>query len=185
MALFSVAIRRDLVSIFEISLSYTFAGFLVCKPTNLSLKISKQLFIFPVFLNRFFFLLFFYIWLYCNRLVIILLFWEFFTPVLTDGFSQKPEWQQVSSSLQDSSQYSGLSQQSYSLTNVSRLFLTEIWVTTSLLGSPELFSVFCRSQQSYILTNVSRLFLIEIWVTASLLKSPGLFSVFWPIPTML
>ena len=32
---------------------------------------------------------------------------EFLTSVLADGFSQGFEWQQVSSSLQDSSQYSG------------------------------------------------------------------------------
>ena len=30
-----------------------------------------------------------------------------FTSVLADGFSQESEWQQISSSLQDSSQYSG------------------------------------------------------------------------------
>ena len=35
----------------------------------------------------------------------------FFTSVLADGFSLEFEWQQVSSSLQDSSQYSGRSQQ--------------------------------------------------------------------------
>ena len=35
---------------------------------------------------------------------------EFFTSVLADGFSLEFEWQQVSSSLQDSSQYSGRSQ---------------------------------------------------------------------------
>ena len=40
---------------------------------------------------------------------IILLFWEFFIPVLADGFPLEFEWQQVSSSLQDSSQYSGQS----------------------------------------------------------------------------
>ena len=34
----------------------------------------------------------------------------FFTSVLADGFSLESEWQQVSSSLQDSSQYSGCSQ---------------------------------------------------------------------------
>ena len=32
---------------------------------------------------------------------------EFFTSVLADGFSMEFEWQQVSSSIQDSSQYSG------------------------------------------------------------------------------
>ena len=36
---------------------------------------------------------------------------EFFTSILADGFSLKFEWQQVSSSLQDSSQYSGRPQQ--------------------------------------------------------------------------
>ena len=35
---------------------------------------------------------------------------EFFTSVLANGFSLEFEWQQVSSSLQDSSQYSGRSQ---------------------------------------------------------------------------
>ena len=36
---------------------------------------------------------------------------EFLTSVLSDGFSLEFVWQQVSSSLQDSSQYSGRSQQ--------------------------------------------------------------------------
>ena len=36
---------------------------------------------------------------------------EFFTSVLADGFLLEFEWQQVSSSLQDSSQYSGRPQQ--------------------------------------------------------------------------
>ena len=36
---------------------------------------------------------------------------EFFTSVLADGFSLESEWQQVSSGLQDSSQYSACSQQ--------------------------------------------------------------------------
>ena len=42
-------------------------------------------------------------------IIIILLFWEFLTPALADGFSLMFEWQQVSSCLQDSSQYSGWS----------------------------------------------------------------------------
>ena len=37
-------------------------------------------------------------------IIIILLFWEFF---LADGFSLEFEWQQITSSLQDSFQYSG------------------------------------------------------------------------------
>ena len=40
---------------------------------------------------------------------------EFFTPALANGFSLEFEWQQVSSRLQGSAQYSGLSQQCCSL----------------------------------------------------------------------
>ena len=40
---------------------------------------------------------------------------EFFTLALADGLSLEFEWQQVYSSLQDSSKYSGCSQQSCSL----------------------------------------------------------------------
>ena len=36
---------------------------------------------------------------------------EFFTSALADGFSPESEWQQVSSRLQDSYQYSGYSKQ--------------------------------------------------------------------------
>ena len=45
-------------------------------------------------------------------LLLLLLFtpWEFFTSALADGLSLEFEWQQVSSKLQDSSQYSGRSQ---------------------------------------------------------------------------
>ena len=39
--------------------------------------------------------------------IIIIYSVEFFTSALTDGLSQEIEWHQVSSSLQDSSQYSG------------------------------------------------------------------------------
>ena len=34
--------------------------------------------------------------------IIILLIWEFFIPALADGYLLESEWQQVSSSLQDS-----------------------------------------------------------------------------------
>ena len=47
--------------------------------------------------------------------IIIVYSFEFFTSVLADGLSLEFEWQQVSSSLQDSSQYSGRSQQCCSL----------------------------------------------------------------------
>ena len=55
--------------------------------------------------------------IHCNYFYVCLIFYnynlflfEFFTPALTDGFSLVFEWQQVSSSLQDSSQYSYRSQ---------------------------------------------------------------------------
>ena len=44
-------------------------------------------------------------------IIIIITPLEIFTPVLTDGFSLEFEWQQVFSSLQDSSQDSDRSQQ--------------------------------------------------------------------------
>ena len=42
--------------------------------------------------------------------IIIIIYTEFFTSALANGFSLEFEWQQISSSLQDSSQYSGRSQ---------------------------------------------------------------------------
>ena len=56
-------------------------------------------------------------WLYILTvcIIIILLFWEFFTSALADGFPLESERQQVSTSLGDSSQYSGRSQQYSSL----------------------------------------------------------------------
>ena len=47
--------------------------------------------------------------------IIIIWSFRFFTSTLADGLSLEFEWQQVSSSIQDSSQYSGRSQQCYSL----------------------------------------------------------------------
>ena len=40
-------------------------------------------------------------------IIIIIIHLEFFTSALADGFSLDFEWQQVTSSLHDSSQYSG------------------------------------------------------------------------------
>ena len=42
-------------------------------------------------------------------ITIIFLFQQFLTPVLADGCALEFEWQQVTSTLQDSSQYSGWS----------------------------------------------------------------------------
>ena len=51
----------------------------------------------------------------CKQIIIIILSEEFFTPALADSISLEFEWQQVSSSLQKSSQYSGWSPQCCSL----------------------------------------------------------------------
>ena len=48
----------------------------------------------------------FFLSFFLSFLLSFVLFWEFFTRVLADSFSMEFEWQQVSSSLQDSSQYS-------------------------------------------------------------------------------
>ena len=48
--------------------------------------------------------------LWLQYIIIIIYLLEFFTSALADGFSLESEWQQVSSSLQDFSQYSGRSQ---------------------------------------------------------------------------
>ena len=58
-----------------------------------------------------------YLYWWCHMIIIIIiiiifiisLLWEFFTPTLADGFSPEFEWQQVSLSPQDSSQYSSRS----------------------------------------------------------------------------
>ena len=65
----------------------------------------------------------------------MLLLFDFFTPVLADVFSLEFEWQQVFSSLHDSSQYSGRSQQCCSLDvphssfyfHVLQSFLSILW----------------------------------------------------------
>ena len=51
-------------------------------------------------------------------IIIIIYSFEFFTSALADGLSVELEWQQVSSSLQDSSQYSGRSQKCSSLDGI-------------------------------------------------------------------
>ena len=50
-------------------------------------------------------------WRSRNNIIIIIIILEFFTSVLADGFSLEFEWQQVSSSVLDSSQDSGRPQQ--------------------------------------------------------------------------
>ena len=48
-----------------------------------------------------------YIPLFVRSIIVIFTYLEFFTSVFPDGLSLEPEWQQVYSSLQESSQYSG------------------------------------------------------------------------------
>ena len=88
-----------------IYLSFCFLSILLCSRTG------RQS---PQFgrLSSFFFL--FTITSSC-RLILIFTPWEFFTLVLADDLSREFEWQQVFSSLQDSSQYSGRSQKRSSL----------------------------------------------------------------------
>ena len=53
----------------------------------------------------------FALWAFTKEFIIIIIYsLEFLTSTLADGLSLEFEWQQVSSSLQDSSQYSGRSQ---------------------------------------------------------------------------
>ena len=63
-------------------------------------------------------------------LLLLLLFTplEFFTSVLADGFSLEFEWQQVSTSLQDSSQYSGRPQQCCRLDSLQLLFIFQFYI---------------------------------------------------------
>ena len=54
--------------------------------------------------------------------LLLLLLLECFTPALADGLSLESEWLQVSSGLQDSSQYSDRPQQCYSLYGLGSSF---------------------------------------------------------------
>ena len=53
--------------------------------------------------------------------------WEFFTSALADGLSVELEWQQISSRLLDSSQYSGRSQKCCSLDGLHSSFNFQIF----------------------------------------------------------
>ena len=59
-------------------------------------------------------------------LVVIFLLWEFFTTTLTDVFSLKSEWQQISSTHQDSFQYSVWLQQYCSLDGLLSSFYFQV-----------------------------------------------------------
>ena len=70
--------------------------------------------------------IYYYYYYYCSL-------WEFFTSTLADGFPLEFEWQQVFSSLHDSSQYSGRSEQYWS---VDSLFMsTYLQILQSLYQS--------------------------------------------------
>ena len=68
---------------------------------------------------------------YCN-------YWEFFTSVLADGFSLEFEWQQVSSSFQNFSRYTGQVQQCCSLYGLQHpiIFKSSSSCTNSLATLP-------------------------------------------------
>ena len=86
-------------------------------------------------------------------LFILLFIGIFFAPMLTGSLSLESEWWQVSSSLQAPSRCSGRSRQCYCVdgrklsyyftdlrvfhTSISRWFSTGVWVTASLLKSPQ------------------------------------------------
>ena len=65
-------------------------------------------------------------------LLIILLIWEFVTSALAVGFPLESEWPQVFSSSQDSSQYSGRSQQYCSLDGLHSSSYFQILISKSL-----------------------------------------------------
>ena len=115
MALFCAAIRRDSVSVLKFPFLSHFQVFLWEILLVCHLKCPYSLFYFPVLFSGYFcsvdacIVSIYYLYYYYYS------FWVFFTPELADSFSLEFEWQQVSSSLRDSSLYSGQSQQSYSL----------------------------------------------------------------------
>ena len=59
-------------------------------------------------------------------IIIINIHLSIFTPALADGFSMAFEWQQVSSSLQDSSQYSGWCQQGCNLDGLRSTYYFQV-----------------------------------------------------------
>ena len=109
---------------------------------------------------------------------------EFFSPALADGLSLDSEWQQVSSGLQDSSQYSGWSQKCCTLdslgsssdSNSSRPLTKPLGIvlsTTITFGITITFishSVIIITPWEFFLKSV--LPFRGVWVTASLFKSP-------------
>ena len=71
-----------------------------------------------------------------SQLLLLLLFLECFTPWLPDGFSLEFQWQHVSSSFQDSSQYSGRSNPyNNPLVTASRASITIVIIVTSMFYS--------------------------------------------------
>ena len=62
-------------------------------------------------------------------IVIIIILWEFFTPALDDGLPLEVVWQQVSLSLQESSQNSGRSQHCCSLEGLHSSFYFQVFQT--------------------------------------------------------
>ena len=115
MAWFCATILRDSVSLLRYHFFLAISSF-SCKQFRQFVFWNIHTFFFVQFLFPsvlMFFCLYFYS-VICRDdkilwFIIILLFWEFFTPALADGFSLEFEWQQVSSSINNSTQYSGRS----------------------------------------------------------------------------
>ena len=80
-------------------------------------KITKETkdWYFPVFYFLLLLLLLLLLLIIIIIIIIVIIPWEFFTSALADGFLLEFEWQQVSSSLRDSSQYSNPSQKGCSM----------------------------------------------------------------------
>ena len=123
-----------------------------------------------------------------------------FTSEIAGRFSLESKWQQVSSDVQDSSEYSGQSQLGYNLDSfvssidfqiLSKL-MGNVQSTPSTIGInlsplfPCIFTFLARSKYYYhyyceffFYQNITWWFFSG--VTARLLRSPGLFSEFWSI----
>ena len=129
-------------------------------------------------------------------LFISLLFWEFFTKTLADGFSLEFEWQQVSSGLLDSSRYSSRSQQccrldglyissilwrlyqelhlqvillSISYPTIFFQFLRMVFIIIFLFVFFQFYSVVCRDSKVH--NSVRTLF---CWLSLCMVDWPGL-----------
>ena len=161
----------SLVEIFCFSIYYylSVVKYLIVIVNGVSWFLFHNVLYFHLFFSWDFFFFFFFFFFFLLLLLLLLLLFtllKFFTSVWADGFSQEFEWQEICSGLQDSSQYSGRSQQCSHLDSLNP--------STNFIYSFRVFHI-----------NISSWFFTRVWVTASHLRSPWLFSVFWPFSVML